>query len=117
LLLGPKFYQGNPEAANRLVVAYVRGIRDYLNAFTKNVNKAEIVSILTKATDVQDPTLYDRMAVIGVDPNGYVNAQSVASDQDWYFAQGLMQQKVDLSKVIDNQYVDYAVQRLGKYQP
>ena len=114
LLMG-KFAQDNPEAARRAVTAYVRGIRDYVNAFEKGVNKQEIISILTKYTTIKDPALFDKMAIIGVDPDGRINAQSIQADHDWYFAKGLMQQKVEMSKVVDNQYLDYAAERLGKY--
>ncbi|MDP2726849.1 MAG: ABC transporter substrate-binding protein [Dehalococcoidia bacterium] len=117
LLYGANFHKTKPEAAKRFMVAYLRGIRDYVSAFTKNINRNEIISLLAKTTDVKDPALYDKMAITGVDPNGYPNPQSIGADQDWYFSKGLMPQKVDLSKVIDNQYVDYALERLGKYQP
>ncbi len=117
VLLVGKFAQDNPEAAKRLVTAYVRGIRDYVNAFNKGVGKAEVISILTKATSIKDTALYDKMAIIGVDPDGRANAQSISADQDWYFSKNLMQQKVDMNQVVDNQYIEYALQRLGKYQP
>lgn len=117
LLYGAKFSQDKPEAAKRFMVAYVRAIRDYLDAFTKNINKDQIISILTKNTDAKDPALFGKMPILGVNPDGYVDPKSISADQDWYFAKGLIQQKVDLSKVIDNQYVDYAIQRLGKYRP
>lgn len=84
----------------------------YLNAFTKNI---KIISILTKTTDVKDAATFEKMATIGVDPDGRVNTQSISADQDWYFAKGLLQQKVDMTKVIDNKYVEYALERLGKY--
>lgn len=115
LLYGPAFYQKQPEAAKRMMVAYERGIRDYLDAFLKNKNKAEIISILTKTTDAKEASLYDLMAVMGIDPNGYVDVPSLSADQDWYFDRKLMERKVDLKQVVDMQYVDYAVSRLGKY--
>ncbi len=117
LLYGPNFYQTKPEAAKRLMVAYVRGIRDYLDAFTKNKDKEQMISILMNTTEAKERSLYDRMTVLGVNPDGYADPKSIAPDRDWYFSKGLMQQKVDLSKVIDNQYVEYALERLGKYQP
>jgi len=52
-----------------------------------------------------------------VDPDGRANAQSISADQDWYFSKNLMQQKVDVNQVVDNQYIEYALQRLGKYLP
>lgn len=76
-----------------------------------------MISILMNTTEAKERSLYDRMTVLGVNPDGYADPKSIAPDQDWYFSKGLMQQKVDLSKVIDNQYVEYALERLGKYQP
>lgn len=116
MLYGTGLYQNKPEAAKRVAVAYIRGIRDYLDAFNKNINKDQIISIMMDATGIKDRQLYDIMTIMGVDPNGYMNPKSIAADQDWYFGQGQMQQKVDLSKVVDGQFVDYAVERLGKYK-
>ncbi len=114
ILFGPAFYQNKPEAAKRFAVAYIRAVRDYVNAFTKNVRKEEMVSILSNSTAIKEAALYDRMTVIGVDANGFANAQSISADQDWYFSKGMQQQKVDISKVVDNQYVEYALERLGR---
>ena len=51
------------------------------------------------------------------DPDGRVRADTIAAAQDWFVEHGYVPTKVDLSKVIDNQFADYAVQQLGPYQP
>lgn len=115
LLYGPNFYRDKAEAAKRYMVAYLRASRDMLNALYKNVNREELFSIMMKNSFVKDRALYDKMKM-GINPDGYAYTQGISEDQDWFVAKGLMQEKLDLSKVIDNQYVEYALGRLGKYQ-
>ncbi len=116
LLYAPDFMQGNAEAAKRFMVAYLRGIRVYNDAFFGNKGKTEVINILTKTTDIKDPALFDQMQKVGLNPDGYVYADSVAEDMGWYVQKGLVKEKLDIKRVIDNQYVDYAIGRLGKYK-
>ncbi len=116
LMFSPSFIKDKPEVAKRYMVAYVKGIRDYYEAFFKGKNKAEIISYLVKYTGTKDPASFEKMVPHGVDPNGYVNAKSIMDDQDWFIAKGYSKDKIDEKSLIDNQFVDYAIQRLGKYQ-
>lgn len=112
----PVFIKDNPEAADRFMVAYIKGVRYYLNAVKSDQGKAEMISILGKHAPVKDPSLYQKAMFPSINPDGYANAKSIASDQDWYAAHGLVNQKVDLTAAIDNQYVDYALRKLGHAQ-
>jgi NitT/TauT family transport system substrate-binding protein len=118
LMYGPTVAKLGPDAGDRFMLGYVKGLRDYYNAFgLKPVNQAAVVTILTNFTSVKDPGLYARMGWDYMNPDGYVNAEAVADDLKWYTAHGYVQQPPDLGKVIDNSYVDHAVQKLGKYSP
>ena len=66
---------------------------------------------------MSDPAAYDRMVPTGFNPDGYINVDSIAADQEFFISTGALPQRVDLATVIDQQYVDYAVGRLGRYQP
>jgi NitT/TauT family transport system substrate-binding protein len=105
------------EVAQRYMVAYVRGLRDYNNAFRAGKDKAEIIEILGAATNVTDPALYDKMALPGLNPDGYAFKDSLSEDQDWFLRLGLQREPVNIDQLVDNQYVDYAIQQLGRYQP
>jgi NitT/TauT family transport system substrate-binding protein len=94
----------------------VKGLRDYYAAFgLKHEDQSAVVAILTNYTSVKDPALYAKMGWDYMNPDGYVNAEAVAEDLKWYTAHGYVQQPPDLAKVIDNSFVDHAVQKLGKY--
>ncbi|HLG68875.1 MAG TPA: ABC transporter substrate-binding protein, partial [Chloroflexota bacterium] len=58
---GSKLISGPPDVGQRFMVALMRGMRDYEDAFRKNKDRAAIVSILVKHTTIKDPALYDKM--------------------------------------------------------
>lgn len=116
LMYPPKFTKEKPDAARSFAVAYLRGVRDYYDAFFKNKNKKEIAAILAEMTDVKDLTLYDKMAPQYMNPDGYVNSESVASDAKYFFQGKQIEKEVDTSKVVDNSFMDFAIQKLGKFQ-
>jgi NitT/TauT family transport system substrate-binding protein len=116
LIFGSNITRGNPDLGNRFMIAYVRGLRDYYDAFgSRHKDVDAVAGILAGNTDVKDLSLYSKMGFDYIDPNGYVNAEPVAYDLDWYASHGLVQQKPDLAAVIDNSYVEFAVKQLGKY--
>ncbi len=116
LLYGPDFAAKRKAVAQRFMVAYLKGVRDYNNAFRKNIDRAAIVSILSKNTSVRAPGLYEKMIMPGLDPNGKVNAAGMANDMRWFLAKGYLKQEVDVSKAIDTSFAEDAVHTLGSYQ-
>lgn len=114
-LYSPQFV-AKPEVARRFMIALLKGNRDLSDAFSKNKDREAVVSILSNATKI-DPAVINKMGIPKPSEDGYGNAESMSYDQDWYTKQGFVQQKVDMNKVIDYQFADYAVGVLGKYRP
>jgi NitT/TauT family transport system substrate-binding protein len=118
LLFGTNLTKQRPDVGDRFMVAYIKGIRDYYDAFgLKHKDQDQIAAMIAKNTAVKDVSLYARMAWDPIDPNGYVNAEPVAYDLDWYASHGYVQEKPNLSQVIDNTFVDHALTILGRYTP
>jgi len=113
IIYSQKFTEEQPEAANRWMVAYLKGNRAYLDAVTKGTDRDDINAILARHTAVKDLSLLAKNAPTGFDPNGRLELKSLEADQDWFLKLGLQQARADLGKVIDYRYVDYAVARLG----
>lgn len=114
IIYSQQFTQEQPEAAKRWMAAYLKGTRAYLDAVTKGTDRDGINAILAKHTAVKDLALLAKIAPTGFDPNGRMEIKSLEADQDWFLKLGLQQSRADLGKVMDYQYVDYAVARLGK---
>jgi len=105
------------EVGRRYMVAYVRGLRDYNDAFRAGKDKGAVIEILGAATGVTDPAIYDKITLPGLNPDGYVFKESLAEDQEWYLRLGLQRERVNVDQLVDNQFVDHALQQLGRYQP
>ncbi|MCL5265406.1 MAG: ABC transporter substrate-binding protein [Chloroflexi bacterium] len=116
VMYSPQFMK-NAEAARGYMVAYLKGVRDFNEAYDKKKGLAEVVSIIAKHTGEKNLALIEKASVPAVNPDGYVNGAHIKADQEWYIKQGLVKTKADLDAAVDNQYVEYAVKRLGKSQP
>lgn len=115
MIISPVFARQQPEASKRFIAAHLRGQRDYYDAFVKKTAPIDpIVEVLTKHTAIKDVALLKAMNLHAVDQNGFIKAEFLADDQEYYASKGYVTQKVDTSKLVDFQYVEYALQRLGK---
>jgi len=118
VLYAPHMRREKVDVGRRFMVAYLRGVRDFNDAFVKKQpqKRREVIAILAKYTPVKELALYDKMIMPWLDPNGGVNRQSLRFDQEWYVQRGFVPTKANLSLVVDDRFVLYAVGRLGKYR-
>jgi NitT/TauT family transport system substrate-binding protein len=115
LMYGPKFVQEKPDIGKKLMVAYIKGVRDYNRAFTNGTAKELVINSLLAHTTVKDRALYDKMGLPGLNPDGLANDQDLAAQQDFFYSMGYQKDKLDLKPILDHQFVDYAIAQLGKY--
>ncbi len=115
LTISPVFAAREPEAARRYITAHLRGQRDYYRAIQRDEGgRDEIIQILMKYTPIQDPRLYTRLLTSPVDPNMTLDPRPLEEIRDYYLKFGTLQQRVEVSQVLDRSYADYALQRLGR---
>ena len=117
VLASPQFV-ANQELSRRFMLAYVKALRDYNDAFVKRdeARMAEIIPIMTEYTALKDPELWKRVYVPGLNPDGRLNVESLEAQLAWYRERGYFTGQVDLHRVVDQSLVDYAVSVLGPYQ-
>ena len=106
-----------PMVGERFMVAYLRGVRDYLNAFEYGVDQDAVIDILVKETIIKDPAVYRRIKYSWADPNGVLNRAAMEADAEFYRQVGQLNAPVDFSQAFDDRYRQFAVQYLGEYQP
>jgi len=108
------------DLATRFMKAYVRGIRFYLKGLKDGTltgeTADEVIDILTEYTPQKNKDLLRRITPTGMDPDGKVNTESLQRDVDFYTAQGLVETKVDVSKMVDMSFADDAVKALGPFK-
>jgi NitT/TauT family transport system substrate-binding protein len=117
LMFSEDFADNRTEAGLGFAKAYVRGLRAYNDARTKGIDREEVIGYLIKKTPLKDRAIYDTMPWPSNNPDGRVNAEIIATAQDWLFDRGYVKTKIDLARVIDPRFADYAAAQLGPYQP
>lgn len=117
ILYSPVFIEKYPEQARAFMVAYIKGVRDYNDAFEKGKNKDDIIRILNDATETKDPDLYRRVVPAGLHPDGKLNVQSLKDDARWFFQHDYFKEMPDVDAIIDESFIDAAIKILGPYQP
>ncbi len=115
IFYGPGFADER-ERATGFMVAYLRGVRDYLDAFFgSRAQRADVVRLLVEKTAIKQPELYDQMSMAYMDPNGEINVQSMIEDQDYYLAKGCQAQPIDVARAVDASFAEAAVARIGRH--
>lgn len=106
-----------PLVGERFMVAYLRGVRDYINAFEYGVDQDAIIDILIQETTLKDPTVYRQIKYAWMDPNGILSRAQMESDIELLRELGELTTAPDLGAMIQDKYRQYAVQHLGEYHP
>lgn len=112
VLASPKFV-ANQALVRRFMVAYLRAVRDYNDAFLKGTGKEQIIEILAKYTELKDKSLWNEVYVTGLNPNGQVNIKNLEDQLQWYKEKGTVTGNVDLKQVVDLSPAQFAVEYLG----
>jgi NitT/TauT family transport system substrate-binding protein len=108
-------FAAQTDLARRFMVAHLRGVRTYLDAFTRNIGRDRVVDMFTRQTALKDRALYDRMVMPYMNPDGAFNTLAYDQVQEYFIRHGVVPQAVDLSQMVDNSFAEYAAQQLGPY--
>jgi NitT/TauT family transport system substrate-binding protein len=113
VVFSPQF-AAQRDLATRWTTAYLRGIRDYNDAFVKNTNRPQITQALADALSIK-PALFDSIGFAHIDPDGKVNVASVEDLMQWYVKMGYLSSPVGVATVVDSSFTEAAVAKLGAY--
>lgn len=105
-----------PELAERFLVAYLKGVRDYHRALVLGQGRDEMVRLLARTSTVKDEALLARVQPAGLNPDGYVGVAGVQADIDWYVQRQLLKGHLTAERAVDHRYVEAALRVLGSYR-
>lgn len=121
LMYGRAFMRNQRDAAQRFMVAYIKGARYYNDALAHGKlagpNASDVISILTQNTNIKDPAVFRAITPNGVNPDGRLNVASMQRDLNFYKSQGLIAGQVTAAGTVDPSWAAEAVRELGPYRP
>jgi NitT/TauT family transport system substrate-binding protein len=115
IMYSPDF-QKNKDLATRFMIAYLKGVRALDSAYIYgSVNKDQVGKIMSDYLKTSTSAL-DKMNMPLLDPNGYVDPKAVQSDEDWYMKGGTVKQEVPADQVVNPEFAQAAVKKIGEYK-
>jgi NitT/TauT family transport system substrate-binding protein len=114
IMFAPSFVTQRQEAGRRFLIAYLRGVRDYLDAFDQGKDLDGMIAVLTKYTNIKDPAVFKKIVVPAMDPNGQMLVDTVKAQQQWYVENGYVSTPVNVDEYFDPSYAEYAVSVIGR---
>jgi NitT/TauT family transport system substrate-binding protein len=95
--------------------AYLRGVRDYCQAYHGAANRAELIQRLIRTgTETREELLY-KYPWPARDPNGRINVASLLDMQAWYRQNKFGGAQLPAERLADTSYADYAAAKLGPF--
>jgi NitT/TauT family transport system substrate-binding protein len=102
------------DVGKRFMVGYLRGLRDYIDAFNQGKDQDAVIKILTSNTILTDPAPYKKMAVPDYDPNGQLNVASLQKMLQWFVENNQVKTAFPVQDVVNDQYREHALGILGR---
>jgi NitT/TauT family transport system substrate-binding protein len=118
IFYSPVFAAKKPEVATRFMKAYIRGCRDYNQAFRsdrKGEDFKQLVAILSKWTSIKDSGVYQEMVPAGLGDDGRLNVKALEEDISYFLAQKYLPSRPDMKKLIRVEFVEKALVELAQH--
>ncbi len=95
--------------------AWLRGVRDYCQAYHGGSTRAALVDVLIKSKTETRPELLEKYPWPARSPNGRLNVASMEDIQAWYLKNKFINTRIATERLVDNSYVDAAANALGPF--
>jgi NitT/TauT family transport system substrate-binding protein len=114
ILLYSSEFAGQADLATRFMVAYLRGARDYRDAFIRKQAQDAAIAILVKYLPVKDPDVWKAAMPQHTSVNGRLNVADIKRQAAVYVKLGDVRGVVpDIDKFVDTRFAQAAVRLLG----
>jgi NitT/TauT family transport system substrate-binding protein len=105
----------NRDLLRNYFTAYLRGVREYCQAYHGGSNRAEMIARLIRTgTETREELLY-KYPWPARDPNGRINVDSMLDMQAWYRQNKFSSAQLPAERLADPSYADYAAAKLGPF--
>lgn len=115
LMVNTDWARKDPDLVRRFYIAYLRGVRDYCNAYHGAPIRAQVIDALIRHGSERRPEILYNYPWPARSPDGHINATSMLDMQDWFIKNGYSRTRFPTERLIDASYADYAVQKLGPF--
>jgi NitT/TauT family transport system substrate-binding protein len=120
VVYGAKFMKERRDVAQRVMNAYLRGVRVYMDALKDGriagKGADEVIASIVRYTPIKDADLLKRITPVVINPDGLVNFESMKKDWKFLESRRLIQTTTTPDDIVDMSFAEAAVKTLGAYK-
>lgn len=110
--VGPSLLNRGDAVVTRFLVAYLKGLRDYLGAFKDNrMVDPQVLEIMSSWTKLPPETIAQAIQDLPT-ADARIDVQDMSNQQEFWVREGLVPQRADLNKFVQQKYLDAALAQL-----
>jgi NitT/TauT family transport system substrate-binding protein len=115
-MINTDFAKSNEQAIRNYYRAYLRGVRDYCNAYHGGKDRTAMIDLLIKTGTENRPELLHKYPWPARDPNGRINTASMLDMQDWYVKAKMSTTHLPAERLVNTSYIEEAVKAAGPFK-
>ena len=116
LMANTDWAKANQDLVKRYMTAWLRGAREYCQAYHGASNRQEIIDELVNTKTAPSRELLEKFPWPARSPNGKINTASMLDINKWYVANKMSAKEFPAERLVDSSYIDHAVQKLGPFE-
>lgn len=114
-MINTDWAKANDRVARNYYAAYLRGVRDYCNAYHGGKDRAAMIDLLIKTGTENRPQLLHEYPWPARSPNGTINTASMLDMQAWYLKNKMSNVQLPLDRLVQTSYIREAVAKLPPF--
>jgi NitT/TauT family transport system substrate-binding protein len=115
IMVNSDWAKKNSELVRNYFTAWLRGVRDYCQAYHGAAVRDEIINVLKTSGTERRPELLNKYPWPARSPDGRINVASMLDIQAWYAKNKLASAQFPAERLVDTSYIDFAVNKLGPF--
>jgi NitT/TauT family transport system substrate-binding protein len=108
--------KANQAALRNYYVAYLRGIRDYCQAYHGGSVRTAMIELSMRTGTETRPELLNKYPWPARSPNGAINVDSMLDMQAWFVKNKMSNMQFPAERVVDKSYIEYALAKVGPWE-
>ncbi len=116
IMANTDWVKANPDLVQRYMTAWLRGAREYCQAYHGGSNRQEIIDELVNTKTAPSRELLEKFPWPARSPDGKINTVSMLDINAWYVTNKMSAQKFPAERVVSSTFIDEADKKLGPFQ-